>query len=350
MGAAGRPSVRLTRRAASLGAALALAAPAARPAAAAPAEEARYLRLATGAASGTYYPVGELIARIVSAPPGARACGSGGAAACGVPGLIVVVQTSKGSVENVAAVEAGEVESGFAQSDVAYGAFSGTGAFAGQPPMTRLRALASLYVESVHLVARAGAGIAGVADLRGRRVSVDVEGSGTLVDAVLILQAFGLSLDAIRPIRAPLGRAIDLMAAGELDALFLVAGFPAAAVAELTRDAGATLVPIAGPEAVALVGRQRFFAPDAIPAGAYPGQAEAVGTIGIAALWLVAAGLEDDLAYSVAGALWQPAAREALRTGHPKGEAIRLEYALRGVAVPVHPGAARYYREHGIAG
>jgi TRAP transporter TAXI family solute receptor len=86
-----------------------------------------------------------------------------------VPGLLVVVQTSKGSVDNVTAIQAGEVESGFSQSDVTWGAFSGTGIFAGRPPMQNLRALASLYLEGVHLVARAGSGIRTLADLRGRR-------------------------------------------------------------------------------------------------------------------------------------------------------------------------------------
>ena len=100
----------------------------------------------------------------------------------------MVVQTSKGSVDNVSAIQEGQIESGFSQSDIAYGAFSGTGIFAGRPPMQNLRALASLYLESVHLVARAGSGIASVADLRGQRVSLDVEGSGTLVEARLIRQ------------------------------------------------------------------------------------------------------------------------------------------------------------------
>jgi TRAP transporter TAXI family solute receptor len=297
--------------------------------------------------NGTYYPVGELIARVISSPPGARPCG--GTGVCGVPNLIVVVQTSKGSVENVAAVQEGRVESGFAQSDIAFGAYTGSGVFAGQPPMTALRALASLYLESVHLVARSGTGIRSVGDLRGRRVAVDVEGSGTLVEARLILGAFGLSESSVEAVREPVGRSLDLMAAGKLDALFLVAGYPATAVSELAANNGAVLVPIEGPEVERLLREQRFFTPDAIPAATYPGQAEAVPTVAVAALWLVAATLPDPLVYEIATALWQPAAREALTTGHPKGEAIRLEHALQGVAIPVHPGAARYYREHGVA-
>ena len=115
-------------------------------------EEARYVTIATGSVTGTYYPVGSLIANLLSRPPGARACDEAGG--CGVPNLILVVEASKGSVANVEAIAAGRVETGFAQSDVTHGAFSGTGVFAGQPPMTGLRALASLYLESVHLAGR----------------------------------------------------------------------------------------------------------------------------------------------------------------------------------------------------
>lgn len=314
---------------------------------AARAEDARYFRIGTGPITGTYYPVGGLIASVVSSPPGARPCGPDGG--CGVPGLVAVVQTSKGSVDNVTAIQAGQIESGFSQSDVAFGAFSGTGIFAGQPPMQSLRALASLYLESVHLVARAGSGIASVEGLRGRRVSLDVEGSGTLVEARLILEAFGLSEKAVKPVHASLGRSIDLMRAGVLDALFFVGGYPAAAVSELARDTGARLVPIVGPEVEALLKEHRFFSAGAIPGGTYPDHPEATPTIGVAALWLVAAELEDDLTYALAQALWHPTAAKALEAGHPKGKEIRLEDALRGVAIPVHPGAARYYRERGIA-
>lgn len=315
--------------------------------------EPRYLRLVTGSLNGTYYPIGELLAQLVSTPPGARACDADGV--CGVPDLIVIVQTSKGSVENVAAIQSGAAESGFAQSDVADAAFNGRDLFAGGPPLTRLRALASLYLESAHLVARKDSGIASVADLRGRRVSLDVEGSGTLVEARLILDAFGLASggtgpDQVQTVHVSPGRALDLMAAGELDALFLVAGAPAAAVSELLGEQAATLVPIAGPEVDALLQSHRFLVRDAIAPGTYPGQAEAVATLGVAALWLVAAELDADLVYAITAALWQPTARPRLVAGHPKGEAIRLEHALRGVAVPVHPGAARYYQEHGIGG
>jgi TRAP transporter TAXI family solute receptor len=108
-------------------------------------------------------------------------------------------------------------------------------------------------------------------------------------------------------------------------------------------------VPIAGPEVDQLLKQHRFFTPDLIPGGVYPGIVASTPTLGVAALWLVSAELDDELVHAITAALWHPAAREALVNGHPKGKEVQLPNALRGVAIPVHPGAARYYREHGIA-
>ena len=110
---------------------------------------------------GPTIPIGSLIASVLSSPPGARPCGEAGG--CGVPNLILVAETSNGSVANVESIATGAIATGFAQSDVAYGAFSGTGVFAGREPVGKLRALASLYLESMHLVVTAISGITRVA-------------------------------------------------------------------------------------------------------------------------------------------------------------------------------------------
>ena len=310
-------------------------------------EEARYVRIATGGVAGTYYPIGSLIAGLLSRPPGARLCEEAGG--CGVPNLILVVEASKGSVANVEAIALGRVESGFAQSDVAYGAFSGTGVFAGKPPLENLRALASLYLESVHLVAAPESGITSVTELRGKRVSLDVEGSGTLVDALLILAGFGLTPEDLQVVHASPLRSLDLMSAGDLDAMFIVAGYPAAIVTEAAEQLGARLVPIVGDEAEALLAEHRFLSVADIPAGIYPGIEGLTPTLGVAALWIVDAELEDELVFEITRALWHPETLSQLAEGHPKGAEIALAHALRGVAIPLHPGAARFYRERGLA-
>ncbi len=307
----------------------------------------RLFRIGTGGIAGTYYPIGGLLAAIISHPPGARPCDEGGS--CGVPGLVAIVQSSNGSVDNIEAIEEGRIESGFVQSDVAYGAYTGTGAFADRPAVPGLRALASLYVESMHIVVRADLGIAAIADLRGRRVSLDSRGSGTQIDALMVLDAHGLGTDDLAPLYVKPEQAIRLMAAGDLDAFFIVAGFPTPSVFEVAAEHGATLLPIEGAAVDALIERYPFFSRDVIPAGVYAG-VPATPTLAVVAQWLVHERLEEALAHDVTAALWHPTHRALLDTGHAKGREITLESALDGLGIPLHPGAERFYREQGLLG
>ncbi len=138
-----------------------------------------FFRINTGGVAGTYYPIGGLIANAISQPA--------------VPNLVATAVASNGSVANVNAIQGGGAESGFSQADVAYWAYTGTGTFEGKPKVTDLRLIANLYPESFHLVARKGANIKSVGDLKGKRVSLDEPGSGTLVNARAILAAYGVS-------------------------------------------------------------------------------------------------------------------------------------------------------------
>jgi uncharacterized protein len=309
------------------------------------AQEMRFFRIGTGGVAGTYYPIGGLVADIISHPPGARPCDRGGS--CGVPGLVAIAQSSNGSVANINSIQAGALESGFAQSDVAYWAYTGTGIFEGQGPVEEIRAIASLYPESIHLVARKGAGIESVRDLAGRRVSLDEPGSGTLVDARIILTAYGLSEDDLEASYVKPSLSVGMIQDGQLDAFFVVAGYPTASVVELAASGGCELVPIDGPEVDQLLEKHQFFSRDLIPAGTYQGIGD-VPTISVAALWVVAAEIEDDLVYGITTALWHETARKLLDNGHPRGKAVTLETALDGVGIPLHPGAERYYREMGM--
>jgi TRAP transporter TAXI family solute receptor len=119
-----------------------------------------YFRIGTGGTLGTYFPIGGIIANAISNPPGSRPCDKGGS--CGVPGLVAVAQSSEGSIDNLEAIAAGRIESGFSQADIAYWAYSGTTMFAARGAMANLRVITNLYRESVQLVARADAGIATV--------------------------------------------------------------------------------------------------------------------------------------------------------------------------------------------
>lgn len=308
-------------------------------------EEIRFFRIATGGVGGTYYPVGGLIAQAISNPPGSRPCDKGGS--CGVPGLVAVAQSAHGSVANIAAVSAGEVESAFAQSDVAYWAHTGTGIYLKTGKVENLRAIAALYPESIHLVARQGMGIRSVLDLAGRRVSLDEEGSGTLVEARLILSAFGLKESDLKAQYFKPVPSIEAMAAGELDAFFFVGGYPAGAISELATNVGAELVPIEGPEADVLAEKYGFFTRVTIPDGTYEGIG-AVRTLSVGAQWIVGAEVDEELVYRITKSLWHGSTQALLQAGHLQARAITRETALDGVAIPLHPGAERYYREAGM--
>ena len=306
----------------------------------------RYFRIGTGGTAGVYFPVGGVIANAISNPPGSRLCGEGDG--CGVPGLVATAVASTGSVANVAAVGSGGFESGFSQSDVATWAHTGTGVFEGRPPIEPLRAIANLYPEAIHLVARRDAGIRSVKDLRGKRVSLDEPGSGTLVDARLILAAWGVSERDLRAEYLKPNQAGDRMREGELDAFFFVSGYPAAAITDLAAlDPGIELVPIDGPEADRLLAEHRFFSRETIPAAAYREVGE-TRTISVNALWITSSRIDAELIYAVTRALWNENTRKQLDAGHPKARLIQLATALAGIGIPLHAGAERFYREAGI--
>jgi TRAP transporter TAXI family solute receptor len=323
----------------------ALSAPALAATAASLAQDISYFRILTGGTVGTYFPIGGLIATAISNPPGARSCEQGGS--CGVPGLVATSVASNGSVGNVAAIGAGTAQSAFVQSDIAYWAYSGTGIFQGRPKIDTLRAIANLYPESIQLVARKGAGIRSVRDLRGKRVSLDESGSGTLVGARMILAAYGITDRDLKAVYLPAQQVADSLKDGSIDAFFNVSGWPQSAVADLAATVGIELVAIDGPEAAALVKEMRFFANGEIPDGAYKGVA-GVKTLSVQALWITSSRQPEELIYKITEALWNPNARRLLDSGHAKGRSIRLETALVGVGIPLHPGAERFYREQTV--
>ena len=309
------------------------------------AEDLQFFRIGTGGIAGTYYPIGGMIAHAISNPPGALPCEQGGS--CGPPGLMVIAQSSNGSVANVRDIHNGHLESGFVQSDIAYWAYTGTGTFEGERPYSELRTIANLYQESIHIVVRQGSDIEQIRDLIGKRVSLDEPGSGTLIDAELVLDAYGITREDIEAEYMKAELAIRRIRENKLDAFFVVAGYPARAVSELASDGGVVLLPINGPEAELLVSRYRFFTYDEIPRGTYPGVA-GIKTISVGAQWLVGTGLEDELVYEITRTLWNENSRKLLDSGHAKGGRITLETALRGLVIPLHPGARRFYSETGL--
>ncbi|MBZ4023479.1 immunogenic protein [Rhodobacter sp. TJ_12] len=310
------------------------------------AQDMSFFRIGTGGTAGTYYPIGGLLANAISNPPGSRPCDQGGS--CGVPGLIASALSANGSVANINAIAGGSLESGFSQSDVATWAYTGTGIWEGKPAVEKLRAIANLYPESIHLVASADSGIESVADLAGKRVSLDEPGSGTLVDAKIILSGYGLTEDDIEEEFLKPDQAADRMRDGAMDAFFFVGGYPAGAIAELASQHDVKLVPISCDEAPAICEEFKFFAPDVVPAGTYEGNDTDVETLSVGAQWVTSADQPDDLIYEITKALWNDNTRKQLDSGHAKGKMITADTALNGVGIPLHPGAEKFYKEAGL--
>ncbi|WP_421998839.1 TAXI family TRAP transporter solute-binding subunit [Reyranella sp.] len=309
------------------------------------AQDITFFRIGTGGTAGTYFPIGGLIANAISNPPGSRACAEGGS--CGVPGLVATAVASNGSVANVNAINSGSMQSGFTQSDVAYWAFNGNGIYEGRPKVEALRAIANLYPESFHLVVRKGSGIKSIKDLKGKRMSLDEPGSGTLVDARLILAAYGMTEKDIKAEYLKPQQSADKLKDGALDAFFSVSGWPQGAIAELAATTGIDLVPIDGPEAEKLIKEFSFFAADEIPDGAYK-NVPGVKTVSVNAIWATSAKQSEELIYNITAALWNPNTRKLLDSGHAKGKAIKLETATKGLGIPLHPGAEKFYKEKGV--
>jgi TRAP transporter TAXI family solute receptor len=306
-------------------------------------EPTRLFRIGTGGAQGTYFPIGTLIARGISdRDPSCRENPP-----CGVPDVLAVAQQSNGSVSNVEAISAGVLEAGLVQADVAHWAYTGTGVFAEKERRADIRAIASLYRESVHLVVRRNGGMEAMKDLAGRRISLDEPGSGTLVDARIVLDAHGLEERDLNPVYIKPQHAAEKLTEGMLDGFFIVAGFPTKSVMELTSRNAATLMPIDRETARRIQRIYPFLTPSVIPADTYPGVPD-TGTLSVFAQFLVSAQLSDEVAYMITRELWSERTKKLLTEGHPKGREIRLESALQGVPIPLHPGAEKFYRERGL--
>ena len=267
--------MKLPRRILLAAAALALAGTAA--------QAQQFFRIGTGGTAGTYYPVGGMVANVISQPGR----------------IAATAQASAGSVANVNAIASGAAESGFSQADVATWAYTATGVWQGRPAVSGLRLIANLYPESVHIVARRGSGIKSVADLKGKRVALDEPGSGTLINARSILAAYGLKDADLRAEYIKPNQAGDKLKDGALDAFFFTGGAPAGAIAELaSAGAGIELVPIDGPQADAIRKASGFFAPDVIPADTYKGL-PAVRTLAVGAQWVTSDKVDANLVYEI---------------------------------------------------
>jgi len=279
------------------------------------------VRLATGTPGAGFYPLGQALVR---------------AYAQVLPSLDVQILVSAGSVANVETLQRGEADVGLAYADVAYIAF--VGRLEGQPQaFDELRGIAVLDLTPFHLVVRANSGIRDAGQLRGRRIGVGLPGSGSALTANIVLASLGIDASSVQlePLRYV--EAGSRLAAGTLDAMFVTGGDPVESVRSST-EAGARLVPLNGPAFERLRHDYPFFRPAVIPGGTYPGHPDPIHTIGVDKLLVCRRSLDESLVHDLTARFFETLA------SLPMLALMDLDQAP-ATPIPLHDGAARYYRE-----
>jgi TRAP transporter TAXI family solute receptor len=306
------------------------------------AQEMKFWRIGTGGAGGTYFPIGGLIANAISSPPGSRSCAKGGT--CGVPGLVAIAVSTNASVANMNAIHAGQLDAGLAGAQSVTQGYEGTGKFVGNKK-DKVRVIANLYPEDMHLVLAKGTKLNSLKDLNGKRVGVAAAGSGTQVSVKMILKHYGINA---KQAELNLGQSTQRLADGQLDAFFYAGGWPFAALIQLGSTKGFDLYTFSKDEVKAINSIIPYYVPSTIPAGGYENIKYDVPTVAVNGQLVTNVDQPTDLVYGITKALWSKKTRGLLDKGHSKGKQIRLETALTGVLIPLHPGAEKYYKEVGM--
>ncbi len=297
------------------------------------AAEKTFLALATGGTGGTYYPLGGALAQMLSQPDI-------------IPDLIVSAQTSPASRASCNYISRGQVEMAFSQANVTYWSYTGTGIYKEEPVVTNLRGIASLYPETIHIIATKASGIKSIEDLKGKRVGVGAPNSGTEADARIIVNTHGLTWDDMRAEYIDFQEVAQRLIDGQIDAGFVTAGYPTSSVIDVATKRDIVLVPISEEKAKELATKFPYYGIVNIPSGIYKGVEESVRSLATPALWICDAKLSPTLVYKMTKALWEH--RDILEKVHAKGKDITLDTALDGMGIPLHPGAELYYKEVGL--
>jgi TRAP transporter TAXI family solute receptor len=264
--------------------------------------------------------------------------------------LIAIAQSTTASVFNNAAVENGELEAGLAAADVTRAMYMGEGKFEGKAH-PKLRIVANLYPEDLHLVMPKGASINDLGDLAGKRVGIAQAGSGTQVAVMQMLDKWGVTRDNMDEAELNNSQSAERLADGQIDAYFYAAGWPVAAMVQLASTKGMSLHSFSEADLATINEAVPAYIPSKIPAGVYEGIDTDTLTPAVSALLVVSSDLSEELVYGITKAIWNDNTRKLLDNGHAKGKQITAETALDGVealGVPLHAGAEKFYKEAGL--
>ena len=287
------------------------------------------ISIATGGTAGTYYPIGGAIAAAVSKNPDINA----------------TAETGNAAAANTNLVAEGEIEVAFSQSDVTAWAFNGEMMFEGKP-LTNIRAIAALYPETLQIVVSKTSGVKTVADLKGKKVAVGAPGSGTEGDARAIFNAAGVKYDDMKVEFLDFGAVSSRLKDNQIDAGFVVAGVPTAALMDLTTTKEVELISFDKESIDKLIETNPFFVANVIPANTYRGIDKDTMTPSVMALLITNDSVPEDVIYNFTKTLFENIAD--VQGSHAMAKNIRLETATNGLTAPLHPGAAKYYKEAGI--
>jgi len=296
----------------------------------------RYVTIGTGGVTGVYYPTGGAISKMVNKKRQEY-------------NLRVTVESTGGSVFNVNAIMAGDLEFGIVQSDRQYQAYNGTDDWKDNP-QKKLRAVFSIHPESVTIVAGADTNIKTAANLKGHIVNIGNPGSGQRGNAMDLFEALGI--DPEKDLQAEGLKAAEsasMLQDGRIDAFFYTVGHPNGSVKEAV--AGARKVRFVTVDAATvkkLTDKYSYYAPAFIPVSMYPGveNTEDAPTFGVKATLCTSADVPDDIVYAITKEVFENF--EEFKSLHPAYAVLSKESMLQGLSAPMHPGAAKYFKEAGL--
>ncbi len=294
------------------------------------AQQQQFVNVLTGGQSGVYYPLGVALSQIY---------------AKAIPNTRSTAQVTKASAENLNLLQAGRGELALSLADSVSDAWKGDAEAGFKTKLDKLRGLSATYNNYIQIVANADAGIKTLADLKGKRISVGAAKSGTELNARAILKAAGLSYADLGKVEyLPFGESVELMKNRQLDATLQSAGLGVASIRDLATSIKIVVIPVPA-DVVKKVGDEAYQA-TIIPANTYAGQPADVATAAIPNFLVTHAGVSDELAYQMAKTMYDNI--DTLYAAHNAAKAIKRENAIKGMPVPLHPGAARYYKEVGL--
>jgi uncharacterized protein len=287
------------------------------------------MSLATGGTAGTYYPYGGAMAALWSRH---------------IQNVQVTAETTGASVENVRLLGSGQVELALVQNDIVDYAANGTEMFKDQR-VDNIRAIAALYPELLQWVVAPN--INSIEDLRGQAFVVGPAGSGTEANTRQVLEANGMGFDDLgRTVRLSFAEAANAMRDRQVQGFAVTGGVPTSAIVDVATTLDVRILGIDGEAAQKVIDRYPFFVEATIPSGAYRGVDQDIETVAVQAILVATEDMDADVVYWITKVLAEQ--QEELAQAHAKGRDLSRDTMTRGITIPFHEGAERYYEDAGI--